>query len=761
MSFVDFFRKKNKIEESTQRPDDLKFLKIEKNKQIPVTIYQESSLESTPENIELDNYFNDAISARKSTDWALWQENLERCEEFEGATCRVFSEWLTGYLAQLRMEECDELISKIPTCACLYEDLMVLGDRFFSSGASGQALNIYREALTLKNTIEAVDSMAKTLLVLSRAGEAKELLLSEADSNSPASYVTLLQCYIVLGEMDEARSILFKLTEDGKSTSEMFLVLAQVMTAKKDFADVINLLECAIDNDVGSEDLCLLMASAYEESGELDEAEYCFETALADYGDSKSVTHEYANFQFRNGFYESAKNKFLALLSESPEDVTLLNDLGGGLFACGYIEEALQYYKECIRLSPDSAMSLNNYSVALRETGRFEEAYATSLQALDIVESRSKEGLKNNISVDVITLNRAMIEFDLGKSRDIEKILTDRLKIKPDDHRVGWYRCLSRLVLGDLKGGWMDYQFRWEAEGVIKRPFDFECWQGETIKNNEKLLIFGEQGLGDEIMFASCLNEVPCDGGAIVLECDPKLEKIFRRSFANAQVVGSGRFDCPDWVNEFEGRVKQVAIGDLPKYFRLNQSDFYGKTPFLKADKLRIEYWTNELDKLGVEKKIGISWKGGAKKTRTILRSIDLEELLPILGLKDVTWINLQYGDVDEELQEFYEKHNVTIHHFQDAIDDYDETAALVMSLDCVISVQTAVVHLAGALGKDVHCLLPSAPEWRYRMGSDGSRKDRKMLWYSSVRLYTQEKTGDWSGAVERVRTSLLEDVRV
>jgi len=164
-----------------------------------------------------------------------------------------------------------------------------------------------------------------------------------------------------------------------------------------------------------------------------------------------------------------------------------------------------------------------------------------------------------------------------------------------------------------------------------------------------------------------------------------------------------------------------------------------------------VQHWKAKLAALPGRRKIGISWRGGLASTRRSLRSIPLARLSPILSVPGIDFVSLQYSDPDREVEALRTSGGPEVHVWQDAIDDYDETAALVASLDLVVSVQTAIVHLAGALGVPVWALIPAAPEWRY--GGAGA----SMPWYPSVRLIRQPAPGSWGGVIEAVRHELQE----
>jgi hypothetical protein len=250
-------------------------------------------------------------------------------------------------------------------------------------------------------------------------------------------------------------------------------------------------------------------------------------------------------------------------------------------------------------------------------------------------------------------------------------------------------------------------------------------------------------------MFSSCLPDLAREARHVVVECDPKLEAIFRRSFADCSVVSRLRTLENDWINRVAPRPElQLAAGSLARRYRRRAEDFPPQ-PFLRADAQKVARWRSELQRIGSGRKIGLSWRGGVGFTGKKRRSFSLEELLPVLRLPHVQFVNLQYTDVRDEMAALVSTHRIQIHHWQEAIDDYDETAALVCALDGVLTVCTAIVHLAGGLGRPALVMVPYGADWRY--GGAGER----MIWYPTVRLVRQQKLAQWREVLDEVSRSL------
>ena len=390
--------------------------------------------------------------------------------------------------------------------------------------------------------------------------------------------------------------------------------------------------------------------------------------------------------------------------ADFPDSYDALMCLGLAYQKSHIVEGALQCYDRALAMRDDDPELHNNRGIQLQELGRLDEALASYDRALEL---------------------------------------------RPDFPLARFHRALARLMTGDYARGWVDYEARLLSVKQPPRSRHLPRWEGESLAAR-RLLVYGDQGLGDEIMFASCLEEVVREAGHCVIECAPKLERLFARSFPGATVY-SWQWDGETPAADHRVNVDlEVPISSLPLYRRRGLSDFPGHRGYLVADPDRVRHWRDRLARLGPGLKVGISWRGGTYKTRTSKRSLSLEEWLPILRTPGACFVSLQYTDgAAGELDALRERHGVHVAHWREAIDDYDETAALATALDLTISVCTAVIHLGGALGRPVWVMAPYSPEWRY--GFVGER----MPWYPSVRVIRQKDVGCWDDVTATVAERL------
>jgi hypothetical protein len=398
------------------------------------------------------------------------------------------------------------------------------------------------------------------------------------------------------------------------------------------------------------------------------------------------------------------------------------------------------YFEQAISLNPDLAYARNNLGYTLfNDLGEHERGAAHIEAALQL--RPQDPDIQCNYSM--VLVHRGLLDAALA-------LCDELLAAHPYLYEARLNRALAALKLGRFAEAWPDYEARKYAYGnYVARDFGFPEWRGEPLEG-KSILTYAEQGLGDQIMFASCLPDLLQHAGRCIVECSPQLEKLFRRSFPRATVcAGDATSRGSDRISRLGAIDYQVAIGSLPLHFRSDLSRFPHHAGYLQTDSGRCAYWRQRLERLGAGYKIGISWRGGAVSTRRELRSIPLQEWLPLVSQASCHFVSLQYGDNGEESGRFAYEHGVSVHHWQQAIDDYDETAALIVGLDLVISVQTAVAHLSGALGTPAWVLVPAVPEWRYLQSGDA------MPWYPSVRLFRQQQRDTWIPLITEIARRL------
>jgi len=399
---------------------------------------------------------------------------------------------------------------------------------------------------------------------------------------------------------------------------------------------------------------------------------------------------------------------------------------------------AMAWLRQVVELGAADASAFNNLGECHSQREEFEAAIPLFAKALELDPALTEA--RHNLAYALHCLGRYTEAYE-----QLEILLSaDR-----NDFSARWYRSTTLLAAHCYREGWQDYEFRFVSTAVEGRLVPLPLWHGESLAGR-KIVVVAEQGIGDEIMFASCLPDLIRLGGRCVIECNRRLVALYRRSFPQAEIVEWITGPSPPWLESHGDADFHVFCGSLPLHFRPTGEAFENAVPHLVADDAQVARFRARLDALGAGLKVGIAWRGGAKASRARTRSLRLDQLGPILDTPGCEFVSLQYGDCAGEVEEHARLHGHSLHHWPEAIADLDAFAALVKSLDLVVTVCSAPVHFAGGLGKPALVLTPFAPEWRYR-GVAG-----KMVWYPSVDLFPQQALDDWSGAVhavaERVR---------
>jgi hypothetical protein len=418
------------------------------------------------------------------------------------------------------------------------------------------------------------------------------------------------------------------------------------------------------------------------------------------------------------------------------DDIPALTLAAHILIDCGRIGIAQPILQHAAKIDPGSEVVWNNLGLCYWETHQLEEAERCYIKSLS----------RNPAFADALN-NLSQLYNWMGQPHKAINCADKAIKANPKIHELAYNRGVALLTQGNYREGWKGYEFNLgKHAGRKERVYGtIPRWTGV---NGLTVIAYGEQGIGDEISFASCIPDLQRGGAEgqnkVVIECDSRLVGLFKRSF-NCTVHGTRYKKQVDWPIK-DGADASVAFGSLPGFYRNEVSEFPG-TPYLVADPQRRIMWKSLLESLGPKLKVGLAWTGGLKKTGDFLRSLTLKDMEPIWR-QDATFISLQYKDAPE-VEEVERDTGIKIHHFPHATQtqDMDDQVALMAELDLVITVQQTAVHIGGGLGIPTWVLIPKNPLWRY--GLTGTT----MPWYKSCRLYRQKS--HWMHTIAEVAVDL------
>lgn len=608
--------------------------------------------------------------------------------------------------------------------------------------------------------------------------EALSLARRSANARQAPDHRRLLalgQLLAQLGHPAEAIAVLRKALAAHRRDSRTRYGLGLLLLDKGDMAEARLHLEKALRLNPESVATRVALGRIEKAAGRLDAAEKLIDAALQVEPDDVDALLWLGEVWRAQDRFEEAQVLYLRIAGLPLERVGDWYRLALGMREAGLYEDALKCFEKALEIEPDSPVALSNQGLILTDLGKPREAIAVLRKALErnpeFADAMLNLGRALHYAEEYqeaarcyeeakrlrpgwalpLTLEGTSYESQ-GLFAKAEQCYRESLRLAPDDASARVNLAHMRLISGDLGEGWDLYESRQNLEEYrsIHKRLTVPRWDGSPLQG-KSIAVYAEQGLGDEINFASCLPDLlRLSPARVLLTCGTQLEAIFRRTFPEVEVQGGEPKAQTAWLRGLNPKPDfQVAIGSLHRFFRRSLDEFPSHRGYLSVDSSKVARWRDQVTSLGPGAKIGLSWKGGIIKTGELRRTLQIEQLLPLLRLPGLHFVSLQYTDCRKDLETLRSRHGVSIAHWQEAIDDYDQTAALVATLDLVVSVCTAVVHLAGALNTPAWVMAPIGPHWRYAM------PEGRMPWYPGVTVFRQQRFGEWDEVIERVRGRL------
>jgi tetratricopeptide (TPR) repeat protein len=547
----------------------------------------------------------------------------------------------------------------------------------------------------------------------------------------------------VAGDLAAAEAVYRELLARRPDHGEALFLLGTLHVQRGAPLEAVALLERAAARQPRHDAALYNLGIARQNTGAHDLAIRCFEQLAARAPSADAWNNLGVSLQAL-GRLDEARAAFRKALALDAAHPLAHANLACVLNALDEPQEAERHARAALARKPDHAPAHNHLASALRAQGRHEEARASLEQALRFRPDYAEAWF-----------NLGILHQDKNELDDALRCYDRAIALAPHDAIAHLNRANVLLLSGDFARGWVEYDWRFIAHRTPRRPLPWPLWDGSPLAG-KRLLVCAEQGVGDEIMFASCFPELLRSAARCVIECDRRLAPLFRRSFPGAEIVGGKvekgiREDTTARLTALGPFDFQAAMGDPPRYLRPDPARFPRVQGYLQPDPGLLAKWRARYDALGPGRKIGISWRGGRTGAQQRLRSIALTDWRNILAIPGVHFVNLQYGDTQTERQRVKELLCVNVHHWEDSdpLADLDDFAAQIAALDLVISIDNATVHLAGALGVATWVLLPLAPDWRWLLGRDDTP------WYPNLRLFRQPAPGAWDAVLSRVAQAL------
>jgi tetratricopeptide (TPR) repeat protein len=614
----------------------------------------------------------------------------------------------------------------------------------FQSGDYEQAARVCATAVRENRGTETLQYvLAISLHKLGRLIEALDAFdsllgaspLHLAGNNEKAATLSELKRY------NEALACVEKALEINPRYAEAYLNKGNILTSLKKYNESITAYEKALSFNSKLSDAHLGLANACRQLKRFDHALKAYDAALV-------LMPNFAEAWIGRGNALTELDRLDEALAAYDKALSLNHKMaeawlgrGNALGQLSRVEESLVAYDSALALKPDLDLAWLGRGNAFMRLKDFERALAAFDRAS-----------VSNPALAAAWMGRGNVLNELKRYEDASAAYDSAINLDPALADAYWYKGLVKLCIGDFASGWDLFEWRSKSKEYVSyyphlKALNIASLQERSAFIGKSVAVFSEQGVGDEIMFASILPDLINDANTVFYQVDPRLVRLFESAFPTAKIIARGSSNDEPVREQTIDMV--IQAGSLGYAYRREAASF-PRLPYLKAELTRIDKWQARLSKeAGSRLRVGISWRGGTAQTRRDDRSIDLERLRPLIERDDCYFVSLQYGDVGDELTRFNSGAGKA-HRLLDDFNNFDEFAALITALDVVISVQNTTIHMCGALGKTCWGMVPWRPEWRY------GDHDKSMIWYSTIELFRQRERGDWSSVISSVNSNLV-----
>ena len=463
------------------------------------------------------------------------------------------------------------------------------------------------------------------------------------------------------------------------------------------------------------------LGNVLKEMGELDRSVQAYQQALEIAPDDAEIHNNLGVTLKEMGELDRSVQAYQQALEINPQYAEAHNNLGNVLKEMDQLDESIHAYQKALKINPQYVEVYNNLGNVLKEMDQLDESIHAYQKAIQI----QPDYVEAHINLGVVLREQVRLKESIQAHQQA-------IQIQPDYDEAHINLAITFLLQGQLTAGWKEFEWRRSRKRDFKRPL----WDGTPL-NGKSILIYAEQGFGDTIQFVRYIDLLPDANTIIIVFCQPELKTLFKSMDRIDTLVTKGE-DIPN-------SDVHVPLLSLPYMFNTTLNTIPARIPYLypnpKADSVFHLDGSHDL-------KIGIVWAGRPTHADDNNRSIDLKWFKCLLDIRNCEFFSLQVGERREDIKQH--GHHRTIKDLGKQFTDFHHTALAILQLDLVISVDTAVAHLAGALGKEVWTLLPFVPDWRWMLDRSDSP------WYPSMTLFRQQETGgDWSPVFERLRLAL------
>ncbi|MDH5571342.1 MAG: tetratricopeptide repeat protein [Gammaproteobacteria bacterium] len=599
-----------------------------------------------------------------------------------------------------------------------------------TTGKKEEAISSFRMALSVKpDYAEAMNNLGLTFKESGRFEEAIDCYEKAISTNSNyvEAYYNLGNVREKSGQADEAISYYRKALIINPGYAEAYNNLGGALLNKGIFDEAIENFRIAVSIKPDCTEFNNNYGNALIAANQINEAIVYLEKAISTDPHCAEAYSNLGNAFKENGQYEKAIDCYRMAMSIKPNYAEAYYNLGCILKVTGQLKEAIASYRQALIFKPDYPEAYNNLGNVLAATGQYDDAIASFKKAVSLKPEYTES-----------FNNAGNVLRESGHLDEAEKSFRQALQINPDypDAQFNW--SMTLLLKGDFEHGWQKYAYRFLSKEFANTwpVLSIQQWQGESL-HGKTLFVWDEQGLGDTIQFVRYIQNVKEDDVTILFKCKSALTNLLQ---------------SVPYIDKFVQDIETVKADyhipllSLPQIYNTTIDTVPDNVPYINANSGLKERWQERL-KEDAGFKVGLVWAGNPEHGNDRFRSISLKSLSGLFNIAGVSVYSLQKGPGAEQLKEFAE--DIRPVDMTEQLNDLTDTAALIASLDLVISVDTCVAHLAGAMGCPVWILVPANPDWRWLLEREDSP------WYPSMRLYRQITLGDWGPVIQRISHDL------
>jgi len=472
-------------------------------------------------------------------------------------------------------------------------------------------------------------------------------------------------------------------------------------------------------------------AIEHHQAGRFAEAEALYRKVLAIHPNHADALHLLGVLAAQIGRFDDAVELISRACALSPNVADYHAHLGNVHGEKKEFAAAMEAYRQALRLNPNCFISHDGLGAALRETGQVNEAIACHRRSLAINPNNPNA----HYNLGMTLAKRGLIPEAMASYRRA-------ISISPSFAEAHWNIALLLLLQGDFEQGWREYEWRWRRKDFpsLWPKFLQPAWNGESLAG-KTMLLHTEQGYGDAVQFVRYAPLLAERGSQVILLCQAPLARLMEHADGVDQVVSA--ITSPDEMPPFDVHCPMLS---LPFHFGTRVESIPADLPYLRADAALLHKWGERVGPAVGPLKVGLSWAGSPTNKNDRYRSVTLEQLTP-LARAGATFYSLQKGPASSQAAQA--PLGMELIDLTGELQDFADTAALICNLDLVITVDTAVAHLAGAMGKPAWVLIASEQDWRWLLKRDDTP------WYPTLRLFRQSTPGDWPEVIERVAQAL------